>query len=151
VGYVWKRLEVNIFHSSIHQRPCAFDIPDNPREAPGYIVRCGKPCHHSIEFGKLGERKEFEARKPYSSWIAWSVSLFRQRNPTHLLPRFAKPVKPGPVTGSKALPVSDVREKSYFRFCSICYWMVRRMSTTTANGNLPALSYFSPSSSEFQH
>jgi hypothetical protein len=30
-------------------------------------------------------------------------------------------VRPGPKTGSRAVPSSEVREKSYFRLCSSCY------------------------------
>ena len=41
---------------------------------------------------------------------------------THVFPTFTipSPVNPGPKTGSRALPSSDVSEKSYLRLCSSC-------------------------------
>ena len=46
----------------------------------------------------------------------------------HLFPRFCRPVRHGPKTGSNAFPASSVSEKSKLRLCSICWSQSFRLS-----------------------
>lgn len=74
----------------------------------------------SSEIGRKEGRRRSEQPMPCNSYQSvrddWSICGISM----HLFPRFARPVRPGPNTGSSALPDSSVKEKSNWRLCSIC-------------------------------
>lgn len=78
---------------------------------PGWEVAC-------LERAEGKESLEDRGHVAAASGISARLRPERETK-SHLFPRFASPVKPGPNTGSSAFPDSSVREKSKLRFCSI--------------------------------